>query len=292
VGFVEAIGIGATGQGFPSEMNLPSQPAPADLGAIVIRHCHGLAEYEQCVELERVVFGDQITVPSAIFVVAEHTGGQVLGAFDGSRMIGFTLALSGHHGSKPFLHSHMTGVLADYRDRGIGRQLKEFQRRDALKNGLDLVEWTFDPLEFRNAHLNFMRLGAVARRFVPNCYGITDSELHGGLPTDRLIAEWWLDSPRVRGIMAAGASATPVADSTAARVISVPAAFAQQKSTDRESAARTQTRVRGELQELFHNGYVATAMRARGDAMEYILQSAASIAGLRLPEYRPEEFED
>jgi hypothetical protein len=75
-------------------------------------------------------------------------------------------------------------------------------------------------------------------------------------------------------------------------VISVPAAFAQQKSTDHESAARTQTRVRGELQELFHNGYVATAMRARGDAMEYILQPVASIAGLRLPEYRPEEFED
>jgi predicted GNAT superfamily acetyltransferase len=269
-------------------MNRTPPPAPGKSGPIEIRHCHGLAEYERCVELERIVFGDQITVPSAIFIVAEHTGGQILGAFDGARMIGFTLALSGHHGAKPFLHSHMTGVLAEYRDRGIGRQLKEFQRNDALKNGIDLVEWTFDPLEFRNAHLNFMRLGAVARRFIPNCYGVTNSELHAGLPTDRLIAEWWLDSPRAQEILA-GRAAT---ESRSARVISVPVAFAEQKTVDRESAARAQARVRGEFEQLFHAGYVATAMHARGDAMEYILQPAASIAGLRLPEYRPEEFED
>ncbi len=271
-------------------MNRTPQPAPGKSGPIEIRHCHGLTEYERCVELERIVFGDQITVPSAIFIVAEHTGGQILGAFDGARMIGFTLALSGHHGEKPFLHSHMTGVLAEYRDRGIGRQLKEFQRTDALKNGIALIEWTFDPLEFRNAHLNFMRLGAVARRFLPNCYGVTNSELHGALPTDRLIAEWWLDSPRVRGIFSGGVAPAP--DPATARVISVPKDFARQKNTGHDSAERTQTRARHEFRELFHQGYVATAMHDHGDAMEYILQPAASIAGLRLPEYRPEEFED
>jgi predicted GNAT superfamily acetyltransferase len=271
-------------------MNRSAKPAPAEPGSIEIRHCHGLAEYEQCVELERTVWGEQITVPAAIFVVAEHTGGQILGAFDRGRLIGFTMALSGHRNAKPFLHSHMTGVLPEYRDRGIGRQLKEFQRTDALKNGINLVEWTFDPLEFRNAHLNFMRLGAVARRFLPNCYGVTDTELFGGLPTDRLIAEWWLESPRAQGILAGGVAPTP--DSAVARFISVPVAFARQKSSDRESALRTQARVRGEFQELFHQGYVATAVHPRDETMEYILLPAASIAGLRLPEYRPEEFED
>jgi predicted GNAT superfamily acetyltransferase len=271
-------------------VNHLDQTTPSDSGSIEIRHCQNLAEYEQCVELERIVFGDQITVPSAIFVVAEHTGGHSLGAFDDGRMIGFTLALSGHHGDKPFLHSHMTGVLPGYRDRGIGRQLKEFQRNDALKNGINLVEWTFDPLEFRNSHLNFMRLGAVARRFVPNCYGITESELHGGLPTDRLIAEWWLDSPRVQGIMAGGVA--PPANPAMAQVISVPADFPRQRASDRDSAARTQARIRQEFEQLFHAGYVATAIRKHGETIEYILLPAASIAGLRLPEYRPEEFED
>src|ERR1700689_114357 len=95
----------------------------------------------------------------------------------------------------------MTAVLQNYRDRGIGRRLKLFQREDALQRGIHLVEWTFDPLEVKNAYLNFMRLGAIARRYLPNCYGVTTSPLHGGMPTDRLIAEWWLDSPRVTNLL-------------------------------------------------------------------------------------------
>ena len=141
------------------------------------------------------IWGEDIAVPSPIFVVAHHTGGQVLGAFDGDKMVGFTLALAAIRGDgKPFLHSHMTAVLPEYHNRGVGRRLKLFQRQDALKRGIDLIEWTFDPLELKNAHFNFMRLGAVARRYIPDCYGVTESPLHAGLPTDRLVAEWWLDS--------------------------------------------------------------------------------------------------
>ena len=122
-------------------------------------------------------------------------------------MVGFTLALAGVHEGRPFLHSHMTAVLESFRDRGVGRKLKLFQRDDALARGFQLVEWTFDPLELKNAHFNFMRLGAIARRFIPNCYGVTESPLHAGMPTDRLVAEWWLDSPRVNSLLSAAAPA-------------------------------------------------------------------------------------
>lgn len=168
-------------------------------GGIAVRKCEGLAEYRACIELQKVIWGeaDLEVVPDTIFVVAEHTGGQVLGAFDGDRMVGFTLGMPGIRNGGMYLHSHMTGVVAEYRDQGVGRMLKLFQREEALSRDIRLIEWTFDPLEMRNAHFNLNRLGAIARRYLPNLYGITSSPLHRGLATDRLVAEWYLDSPRV-----------------------------------------------------------------------------------------------
>src|ERR1041385_6901912 len=91
----------------------------------------------------------------------------------------------------------MLGVLPEFRRGGLGLRLKLEQRRQTLARGINLIEWTFDPLEWKNAIFNLDRLGAIARRYVPNQYGISSSPLHRGLPTDRLVAEWWLDSPRV-----------------------------------------------------------------------------------------------
>jgi len=95
----------------------------------------------------------------------------------------------------------MLGVLPAYRDSGVGRRLKLRQRDDAIARGIDLIEWTFDPLEIKNAYFNVERLGAIVRRFVRNQYGITSSDLHGGLPTDRCTAEWWVRSERVRNVV-------------------------------------------------------------------------------------------
>ena len=166
---------------------------------IVVRKCTGIEEFQRCVALQREIWGeDDLEVePATLFVVAEETGGQVLGAFDGERLVGYTLALVGLRDGTVFLHSHMTGVLAEYRDRGVGRALKLFQREEALGRGIRLIVWTFDPLENRNAHFNLNRLGAIARKYLPNLYGLTTSPLHLGLPTDRLLAEWPLDSARV-----------------------------------------------------------------------------------------------
>src|SRR5208283_845949 len=103
-------------------------------------------------------------------------------------------------GPKTYLHSHMLGVLPEYRDAGIGRTLKLTQRDEARARGIDLIEWTFDPLEIKNAFFNIERLGAIVRRFVLNQYGTTSSPLNAGLPTDRCTAEWWISSPRVLAI--------------------------------------------------------------------------------------------
>jgi predicted GNAT superfamily acetyltransferase len=250
---------------------------PAD---IEIRSCSTLPEYKECVRLELLTWGVNITVPSAIFVVAQHTGGQIIGAFSEGNMIGFTLALAGMRGTEIFLHSHMTAVLPDYRDQGVGRRLKLFQRQDALKRGIRLVEWTFDPLELKNAHFNLVRLGAIARRLIPNCYGVTESPLHAGLPTDRLVAEWWLDSDRVKNILAD--NVVPSKD-TAAR-ISLPTNLGDIKASDRDAGVRVQSAAREQFERYFAEGYVATSVERRDASTEYILEPAAEIAGLRLPE--------
>jgi predicted GNAT superfamily acetyltransferase len=247
---------------------------------IEIRHCATIDEYKACVRLESVIWGIDTPVPTSMFVVAHHTGGQVLGAFGDGKMIGFTMAVAGVRGPQPFLHSHMTAVLPEYRDQGVGRRLKLFQRQDALKRGIRLVEWTFDPLELKNAHFNLVRLGAVARRFIPNCYGITESPLHVGLPTDRLVAEWWLDSDRVKNILAD--NAVPAKD-TAAR-IALPSNLGDLKVSDRDTGARVQTSAREQFQKYFSDGYAATGIERRdGSTSEYILERTEEVSGLKLP---------
>jgi predicted GNAT superfamily acetyltransferase len=171
---------------------------------IEIRPLTEREDLKSVVRLQRQIWGfeDVDLIPLRLFVVASKIGGQVYGAFDGAQLIGFCMAIPGlKPGGKTYLHSHMLGVLTEYRNTGVGRTLKLIQRDDALRRGIDLIEWTFDPLEIKNAFFNMERLGAIVRRYVPNQYGTTSSPLHGGLPTDRCIAEWWLSSPRVKAVL-------------------------------------------------------------------------------------------
>jgi len=253
---------------------------PLSTREIEVRHCSNLAEYEECVRLQHAVWGEEIAVPSALFVVAHHTGGQVVGAFHDTKMAGFTLALAAMRAGKPFLHSHMTAVLPEFRDRGIGRRLKLFQRQDALKLGIDLIEWTFDPLDLKNAHFNLVRLGAVSRRCIPNCYGVTESPLHGGLPTDRLIAEWWLASERVKSVLADDVRPMKASPER----VPIPAYFAEVKENDRAAAAQIQTEVREQFQKWFAKGYAATGVESREGVTDYLLEPSATINGVGLPE--------
>jgi predicted GNAT superfamily acetyltransferase len=239
---------------------------------IVIRHCHGIPEFEACVRVEREVWksSDIDVVPIPLFVVASETGGQVLGAYEGENLVGFTLAIAGWRDRKPFLHSHMTAVLDRSRDRGVGRQLKLYQRKDAIARGITLVEWTFDPLVPRNAYFNFMRLGAIARRYLPNAYGITTSPLHGSLPTDRLVAEWHLKSPRVLRYLEGKQAKAPV--SRKALRITVPANFEELRSSDPIGAREIQSQVRTKFLKWLGKGYTATAFVPGIGGMDYILE--------------------
>jgi predicted GNAT superfamily acetyltransferase len=167
---------------------------------IEIRQLFQLAEFNDVLRLQKEIWGfaDIELLPLRFLVVVSKVGGHVFGAYDGARMVGFCFAMPGiRPDGQPYLHSHMLGVLAPYRDLAIGRQLKLRQREEALSRGIRIIEWTFDPLELKNAFFNIERLGAIVRRYAVNQYGITGSPLHGGLPTDRLIAEWHLDAPRV-----------------------------------------------------------------------------------------------
>lgn len=222
--------------------------------SILIRKCHELDEMRRCVALQKEVwnFTDIELVPLRLFVVAEKVGGQVIGAFDGGEMVGFGLAVPGYRGGHSYLHSHMVGVRKDFRDAGLGRRIKSFQREDAMARGIELIEWTFDPLEIKNAYLNIERLGAITRRYTVNQYGITSSPLQGGLPTDRLVAEWWLKSRRVEAVL--GGQNKPLFDEV--QSISVPAQIYEWKASpdQRPLAQKVQDRNREAFLRAFHDG--------------------------------------
>jgi predicted GNAT superfamily acetyltransferase len=155
------------------------------------------------VELQQRIWGyvPLDTVPDQIFIVANKTGGQVMVAYDADKPVGFALAFAAVRDGLTYLHSHMVGVIDEYQNRGVGRLLKLAQRDDAIERGIALIEWTFDPLQLKNAYFNIERLGAIVRHYIPNLYGRTSSPLHAGLPTDRLVAQWWVRSPRVQDVL-------------------------------------------------------------------------------------------
>lgn len=222
--------------------------------AITIRRCEGLEELRACVALQKEIwnFTDAELVPLRIFVVAEKVGGQVMGAFAGSEMVGFALSVPGTRSGHIYLHSHMLAVRKDHRNGGLGRRLKLLQREDALARGIELIEWTFDPLEIKNAYLNIEKLGAIARRYNINQYGITSSPLQGGLPSDRLIAEWWLKSGRVETLVARG----KVPAFNRELTIEVPAQIYEWKAAaeTRREAQEVQERNRKQFLRAFDSG--------------------------------------
>jgi predicted GNAT superfamily acetyltransferase len=222
--------------------------------AITIRRCQGLDELKACVALQKEIwnFTDAELVPLRMFVVAEKVGGQVMGAFDGKEMVGFALSVPGTRSGYVYLHSHMLAVRKEHRNSGLGRQLKLLQREDALARGIELIEWTFDPLEIKNSYLNIEKLGAISRRYNINQYGITSSPLQGGLPSDRLIAEWWLNSKRVETLLATGKN-PPFTLQTA---IAVPAQIYEWKAAaeTRPQAQQVQERNREQFLRGFAGG--------------------------------------
>jgi predicted GNAT superfamily acetyltransferase len=223
-------------------------------GAVTIRKCEALAEMQACFALQKEVwkFSDADLIPVRMFVVAGKIGGQVIGAFEAEELIGFALAIPGMRNGHCYLHSQMLAVRQQYRNGGLGRRMKLHQREDALARGFELMEWTFDPLEIKNAFLNIEKLGAIARRYNVDQYGITSSPLQGGLPTDRLVAEWWMKSKRVEAVLGNGQRARL----ECREHIEVPATIYEWKAeaTTRAQALIVQASNRERFQRAFANG--------------------------------------
>jgi predicted GNAT superfamily acetyltransferase len=237
---------------------------------IEIRQLRRHEEFADTVRLQREIWGfqDVELLPLRLFVVADKVGGQVLGAFDGTRMVAFCLCIPGlKPGGRSYLHSHMLGVLPEYRNTGLGQQMKWKQRQYALGQGVDLIEWTFDPLEIRNAFFNIERLGAIVRRYVPNQYGTTSSPLHGGLPTDRLVAEWWIQSARAEAFSGGKPFDRPPVEAR----ITVPVEIAHLRERDGKRAREIQSDIGHQFERFFESGLAVIGFQKNEHAGTYLL---------------------
>ncbi len=237
---------------------------PGSEADVHVRPCSDVTAWRRCVDLQREIwhFDPAELIPVHVLSVASKTGGQVLGAFlGGGNQVGFALSFPAFRSKRQYLHSHMVAVLPEWQSRGVGRRLKLAQRDEALRRDIDLIEWTFDPLEARNAYFNIARLGVVIRCYIPDVYGLSTSPLHRNLPTDRLLAEWHLRSPRVQAAISSDVSRRTT-DS-----IEIPLA-----ATEHESPGAVQARIRSEFDRWFTRGYAVVGFSVRGDSGTYLLE--------------------
>ena len=226
---------------------------------------------DQCVELQRTTWGAAFseTVPPAILWVAQKTGGIASGAFtvDG-RLLGFVFGMSGVRDGRLIHWSDMLAVHREARGMGLGVALKLHQRDLLLARGIEVVYWTFEPLEARNAYINFRRLGIVVREYMRDVYGDTGSDLHAGIGTDRLLAEWHIGSAHVAARIAGH---TDTVDAGAAERITVPGDIQALKRTD-PSAAREQRRLtRAAFEDYLGRGWTVVDVERDIDAVHYLV---------------------
>ncbi len=237
-----------------------------------LRTCQTRSELAECVRIQKEIWGyaEHELYPLRLFVNLGRIGGHVLGAFTTeNQLVGFVAAMPAWHGRRRYLHSLSLGVLRGHENRGLGRALKMAQRDLALRVGVNCIEWTFDPLRARNANLNINRLGAIVRRYEPDYYGQVDSCLQRGLPSDRLIAEWWVNSVRVKRAIAGKPVRNP--RKKPAGEVEIPAAVDALVKANFEKARTWQRHVREQLQEYFARRLAVTGFVSDGKSTHYLL---------------------
>ncbi len=256
---------------------------------IKIRECRTIEELDRCVKLQRDVFGlpDLEISPRRHLVVSRQAGGWTLGAFSAAgRLTGFVHHLIAVRGADEIVgYSHMMAIDREYQNQGIGARLKWAQRERALAEGRRFIKWTWDPLQSRNAHFNLNRLGVVVRGYAENFYG-TDygsdpaQEEAKGLDSDRLFANWELDSRRVSERAKGGVSETPP---HAKATVEIPADWSALVKTDLKRARAEQLRVRADFQEAFAAGLLCAGFERGADRPRYLLYEPETIAASLQP---------
>lgn len=236
-----------------------------------IRECMATEEFSECVQIQREVFGlpEQELSPVRHFVVTKNAGGFAIGAFDGERLAGFVLSVPAFLQGEPAFYSHMTGVRQEYQSSGIGAKLKWAQRARALAQNVKYIKWTFEPVKARNAYFNLEKLGAIAQEYKPNFYG-TDyaTSRKVGLASDRLFAEWHLDSKKVRAL-AAGESFAE--DHEPVSKIEIMNDWLGLVGSSPEEALAEQTRIRGEFETAFRLGLTARGFERHDRQPSFLL---------------------
>jgi len=252
---------------------------PPAIPPVEIRLVQSQQEYAACEAMSRDVWGaaERNVVPRELLLTMQLNGGLVHGAFrpDGA-LVGFCFAFLGRRDGQLRLCSHQLAVLPEYRGAGVGIALKQAQGADALLRGYELIAWTFDPLEARNAYINLHRLGCIARLYDRNHYGEMEDELNRGLPSDRLEAEWWLqrDRPLVMlddpvALLKVGADGGPVRNPGAVAgqrtaLIAVPSDFQAVKHQSLELAARWRMESRAAFEAALGAGLSAVDFQRQG----------------------------
>jgi predicted GNAT superfamily acetyltransferase len=255
--------------------------------AISIRLARTHEDYAGCEELSRRIWGaaERNVVPRELLLTMQANGGIVQGAWlpDGT-IVGFVFGFLGQRDGRLRLCSHQLGVLPGYRGSGLGVHLKLAQAEEARRRGLELITWTFDPLEARNAYINLHRLGAMAKRYERDHYGPMEDELNRGLPSDRFEAEWWLTRPRSSPpvgkpavMLSVGEHGDPVPGNadvreTASALIAVPSDFQAIKRQSIELARRWRMESRAVFEAALAAGLIAADFQRDG---VYVMQRRA-----------------
>ena len=210
-------------------------------------------------------------------------GGLVLAAYSGSKIIGMQFSFPGYRKGKVYLYSHMTGVSEDNKYSGVGRMLKLYQKEWALDHSFDLIAWTYDPVRSLNAYFNLAKLGAISRNLLHNFYGTMEDSLNRGIPTHRLVAEWWIKKDKFYPIpqhdeyAIIEKSGSPIfnydLDERELKVITVglPTDFSEIQKNDLSSAVRIKQSISSILEDLFSRGYIAFDFLKREETSSYVL---------------------
>jgi len=259
-------------------------------------------EIEEIIALQQMIWGAGV-VPLGQLIAAAHNGGVVIGAYLHEKLIGFCYGFPGYRSGENYLYSHMLGIHPDYRDLGMGHQLKFEQRTIALANGYNKMVWTYDPLESRNAYLNLCKLGAYVKTYVESYYGEMNDQINRGLPSDRCIVEWKLNSNRALAAIKGpsleeegwktydrlinwelcGVKPVPVslknAGNKSGYLIPVPTSIQSLKQSDIELASEWRYALREQFCDAFAKGYAAVGLiRSDEPVQYYVIEKAAMLS--------------
>lgn len=247
---------------------------------ILIRECTAIDELDNCVRLQREVFGlpDLEISPRRHLIVSRQAGGWTLGAFVDKRLVGFVHHLVAVRGTEVFGYSHMMAVDPEYQNKGVGARLKWSQRERAIQEGRSFIKWTWDPMQARNAYFNLNRLGATVSSYTENFYGtdyVTSPALTGaapaGIDSDRLFAHWQLQSRRVTDLAKSAPASRETAPTKPQAMIDIPANWTKLCRENPGQARQEQLRVRHEFQKAFASGLIAAGFERSVDQPRYLL---------------------